>query len=78
VRAAATLHTEDDDFGQPHTLVNEVMDDAARGRLVETVSGLLAGLRREEVRQRAFAYWRSIDKAIGDRIEASALGKEAS
>jgi catalase len=75
VRAAYTLHAEDDDVGQANTLVNQVMDDAARARLVETVSGLLAGLRREEVRQRAFAYWRSIDKALGDRVEAAALEK---
>jgi catalase len=75
VRAAYTPHAEDDDVGQANTLVNQVMDDAARARLVETVSGLLAGLRREEVRQRAFAYWRSIDKALGDRVEAAALEK---
>jgi catalase len=75
VRAAYTLHAEDDDVGQANTLVNLVMDDAARARLVETVSGLLAGLRREEVRQRAFAYWRSIDRALGDRVEAAALEK---
>ncbi|HTU38231.1 MAG TPA: catalase [Acidimicrobiales bacterium] len=73
VRAAATLHADDDDFGQAHTLVTEVMDDRARDRLVETVSGLLAGLRREEVRQRAFDYWRAIDKNVGDRIEAVAM-----
>ena len=72
VRAAYTLHAEDDDFGQANTLVNQVMDDAARDRLVETVSGLLAGLRRDEVRQRAFEYWRNIDKTLGDRIEAAA------
>ncbi len=58
-----------------NTLVNDVMDDAARDRLVETVSGLLAGLRRDEVRQRAFDYWRAIDKVVGDRIEAAALAK---
>jgi catalase len=75
VRAAYTLHAEDDDFSQANTLVNRVMDNAARDRLVETVSGLLAGLFREEVRQRAFEYWRSIDKALGDRIEAVALEK---
>ena len=78
VRAAYTLHEEDDDFGQANTLINAVMDDAARERLIETVSGLLAGLRREEVRQRAFDYWRNIDKAIGDRIEAAALETQRS
>jgi hypothetical protein len=37
VRAAYALHPEDDDFGQANTLVNDVMDDAALDRLVETV-----------------------------------------
>src|SRR5580658_8496249 len=73
VRDAYTLHAEDDDFGQANTLVNTVMDEAARDRLVETVSGLLAGLRRDKVLQRAFHYWRSIDEAVGDRIQALAL-----
>ena len=49
VRAAYTLHAEDDDFGQANTLITEVMDDAARDRLVDTVSGILAELRRDEV-----------------------------
>jgi catalase len=71
VRAAYTLHAEDDDFGQANTLVNKVMDNAARERLVDTVSGLLAGLRRQDVLERAFEYWRSIDKSVGDSIEAA-------
>ena len=78
VRAAYTLHAEDDDFGQASTLVNDVMDEAARERLVGTVSGVLSGLRREEVLQRAFEYWRNIDWAVGDRIEAMALEKRRS
>jgi hypothetical protein len=41
--------------------------------LVDTVSSLLAGLRRQEVLERAFQYWRSIDKAVGDSIEAATL-----
>jgi catalase len=32
VRAAYTLHREDDDFGQAGTMVRDVMDDAARDR----------------------------------------------
>jgi hypothetical protein len=43
VRAAYTLRAEDDDFGQAGTLVREVFDDAARDRLVETVTGALSG-----------------------------------
>jgi catalase len=75
VRSAYTLHSEDDDFGQANTLINNVMDEAARDRLVDTVSGGLAKLRREEVLLRAFEYWRNIDKVVGDRIEAAALEK---
>ena len=75
VRAAYTLHAEDDDFTQANALINEVMDDAARDRLVETVSGLLASLHRDEVLQRAFEYWRSIDKSVGDRITTLTLEK---
>ena len=71
VRAAYSSHTEDDDFGQANTLVTTVMDDAARDRLVETVSGILSGLRRDDVLQRAFEYWHNIDKGVGDRIEAA-------
>ena len=77
VRAAYTLHSEDDDFGQAKTLLTEVMDDAARDRLIDTVSNILAGLRREEVLQRAFEYWRNIDQAVGNVIEAATLERRA-
>lgn len=75
VRAAYSPHAEDDDFTQANTLVNRVMDDAARDRLVETVSGIIAKLRRVEVLQRVFEYWRNIDKDLGNRIEAVVLEK---
>jgi catalase len=68
VREAYTPHREDDDFGQPGTLVREVMDDAARARLVANVAGHLSDGVSTPVLARAFAYWRSIDRAVGDRI----------
>src|ERR1700748_2850236 len=44
VRTAYELHAEDDDWGQAGTLVREVLDDAARDRLVSNIVGaLLAG-----------------------------------
>jgi catalase len=70
VHAAYVSHAEDDDWGQPGTLVREVMDDAARDRLVGNVVGHLLNRVSEPVLQRAFEYWRNIDKGIGDRIEA--------
>ncbi|HEY9290552.1 MAG TPA: catalase [Microlunatus sp.] len=68
VRQAYTLRAEDDDFGQPGALVREVMDEAARGRMVETIASTLETGVRDEVKQRVFAYWRSVDKALGDAV----------
>ncbi|WP_030981433.1 catalase [Streptomyces sp. NRRL S-1813] len=68
VREAYTLRRDDDDFGQPGTMVRQVLDDAARDRLVGNVSGhLLNGVSRP-VLDRALQYWRNIDKNVGDRI----------
>src|SRR6266566_7177414 len=68
VRTAYTLRT-DDDWGQPGTLVREVLDDAARERLVSNIAGhLLEGV-TEPVLQRAFQYWRNVDKSLGDQVE---------
>ncbi|VVE74702.1 catalase [Pandoraea sputorum] len=69
VRSAYTLHKDDDDFSQPGDLVRNVFDEAARMRLVETVSGaLLAGV-RSPVLERAFDYWKQVDADVGARIE---------
>jgi catalase len=69
VRAAYTLHAEDDDFGQPGTLVREVFGDAERDALVEQVAGSLLGGVRSPVLERAFDYWKRIDPGVGKRIE---------
>ena len=63
--AAYTLHAEDDDWGQAGTLVREVMDDAARERLVDNIVGHLLNGVTEPVLQRAFEYWRNVDKRPG-------------
>jgi len=69
VRTAYTLRADDDDWGQPGTLVREVLDDAARERLVSNIAGhLLEGV-TEPVLQRAFQYWRNVDKSLGHRVE---------
>jgi catalase len=69
MRAAYVEHAEDDDWSQAGTLVREVMDDAARERLVSNIVGaLLAGV-TEPVLQRAFGYLRNVDKNLGDKVE---------
>jgi catalase len=78
VRAAYTLHEEDDDWGQAGTLVREVMDEAERDRLVDNiVDHLLDGV-TAPVLQRAFEYWREVDQVTGDRIEAATLERRHS
>ena len=68
VHAAYTQRKDDDDFIQPHNLVRNVMDDDARDRLVSNVAGHLKDGVSEPVLERAFEYWRKIDKEIGERI----------
>ena len=74
IHAAYTLRKDDDDFGQPGTLVRQVMDDAQRDRLVSNVVGHLKNGVTEPVLQRAFEYWRNIDKEVGDRIAKGVKG----
>ena len=68
VRSSYTLRTEDDDFGQPGTLVREVFTDADRDQFVDTVAGALDGV-QEPVLSNAFQYWKNVDATIGQRIE---------
>ena len=71
VRAAYTQRPDDDDWSQAGTLVREVLDDAARERLVGNIAGHLSDGVSEAVLARAFEYWRNIDKDLGDRVEAA-------
>ncbi|MGH2886851.1 MAG: catalase, partial [Solirubrobacteraceae bacterium] len=69
VRSAYTLRAEDDDFGQPGTMVREVLDDDARDRLVSNISGhLLKGV-SDKVMARAIQYWKNVDQHLGERVE---------
>ena len=57
------------------TLVREVMDEAARGRLVDNVVGHLLNGVSEPVLERAFAYGRNIDADVGAAIESGVRAK---
>ena len=67
---------QDDDWGQAGTMVREVLDDAARERLVGNVVGHLLDGVTEPVLQRAFEYWRNVDKDLGDKIEAGVRAQQ--
>ena len=74
VHAAYTPREDDDDVVQANALINEVMDDAARDRLVDNIAGHLSDGVSDKVLQRAFDYWRAIDKTIGDRVAEAVNG----
>jgi catalase len=75
IHAAYTKRKDDDDFGQPGTLVRKVMDNAARDRMVSNVVGHLKDGVTEPVLSRAFDYWRKIDQVVGDRIAKGVKGE---
>jgi catalase len=74
LRSAYTLHSQDDDFGQPGTLLRKIMDEGQRVRLVGNVAGHLRNGVSEPVLARAIEYWRSIDWEIGDKIADAVKG----
>ncbi len=69
VRAAYTLHAEDDDWGQAGTMVREVLDDAARERLAHNIIGHVSKGVKEPVLSRVFEYWRNVDPDLGKKVE---------
>jgi len=57
-------------------MVREVLDDAARERLVSNITGHLLNGVTEPVLARAFEYWRNVDKDLGDKIESGVRAKQ--
>jgi catalase len=76
VRAAATLRSEDSDFGQAGTLYREVFDDAAKARFLETITGAISGVTRDEVRERAIWYWTQVDATLGAALRLNLASGE--
>jgi catalase len=77
VRTAYELHAEDDDWCQAGALVREVMDDAARDRLVSNIVGQLLNGVTEPVLERTFGYLRNVDQNLGERVEKSVRAGQA-
>jgi catalase len=68
VRAAATLHSEDDDFGQPGELYRKVLSDTDRDHLVSNIVGHATEGVTKPVRDRVVEYWRNVDPDLGARV----------
>ncbi len=71
IRSAATLHAEDDDFGQAGTLFREVFDAAAKQRFLATITGAVGAVQSEEIRERAIRYWSQVDEGLGRSLRAN-------
>ncbi|MBA8827407.1 catalase [Saccharopolyspora lacisalsi] len=68
LRTAYSLHSEDDDFGQPGEMVRNVFSDEERQRFINNVAGHLSDGVTKPVLDRALEYWRNVDKDTGDKI----------
>jgi catalase len=74
VRAAYALHAEDDDFGQPGTLVREVMGQEDRDHLAANILGHAGDPDvTDEMKPRIVAYWTNVDAEVGAAV-AEGLG----
>jgi len=78
VRAAATLHAEDSDFGQAGMLYREVFSAEAKRRLQQTLAGQASAISVGAIRERFFQYWTNVDASLGDALrQAYAAGVNA-
>ena len=74
IRAAATLHAEDDDFGQAGSLYRDVFDEDSQVRFLETISGAVGGVKSVEIRERAIQYWTNVDAGLGAALRVKLAG----
>lgn len=71
VRTAYALHAEDDDFGQPGTLVREVMSDEDRDHLAANILGHATDADvQPEMKPRIVQYWTNVDSDVGAAVAA--------
>lgn len=70
VRDAYTLRSEDDDFGQPGTLVREVMDDQDRKNLASSIVGHASDRDvQADMQPRVVQCWTNVDKDLGAAVK---------
>ena len=73
IHAAATLHSEDSDFGQPGTLYREVFDDAAKDRFLQTLTGQGNSLTVPVIKEHFFEYWTNVDAGLGAKLRSAVV-----
>jgi catalase len=78
VRAAYTLHSQDDDYGQPRALYENVLSDTDRANLAGNIVGHASRPEvTNEMKARVVEYWRNVAKELGDNV-AKGLGVNGS
>ena len=74
IRSAGTLHRDDDDFGQPRALWENVLSNTDRDHLVgNIVAHASAPEVTGDMKKRVVEYWRNVHKDLGDGV-ARGLG----
>ncbi len=68
IRAAYTPRRDDDDFGQPGTLVREVMSGTDVDHLAENIIGHATNAVTSEIQRRVVDYWTKVDANLGARV----------
>jgi catalase len=71
MRAAATLHSEDDDFGQAGTLYREVFNAEEKERFHAVLIGQYGALTVDRIKDRFIGYWTQVDAGLGATIAAA-------
>ncbi|WP_248963329.1 catalase [Sphaerisporangium perillae] len=78
IRSAYILHSQDDDYGQPRTLWENVLSDTDKQHLVANiVDHASAPEVTADMKVRVVEYWRNIAKDLGDHV-ATGLGVNGS
>ena len=68
VRAAATLHPEDSDFGQAGALYRNVFSVDAKVRFLATLTGQGQALTNDAIKVRFVQYWTNVDADLGRQL----------
>jgi len=66
-------HAEDTDQAQATTLYRDVMDDAAKERLVDNIAGHVGKIdpSETELLERVYAYWAAVDEGLGSKVRSA-------
>jgi catalase len=74
VRSAYRLHRDDDDYGQPRALYENVLSNTDRANLANNIVGHASKPEvTSETKARVVEYWRNVAKPLGDSV-ARGLG----